>query len=67
MHPSLSSPKIIQIIFWQIPLFADGAAAVIMCNDAVRTKSKVNLRVKGFHSYLLDKGKELMGWDIKPT
>lgn len=47
-------------------LFADGAAAVIMCNDAVRTKSKVNLRVKGFHSYLLDKGKELMGWDIKP-
>jgi predicted naringenin-chalcone synthase len=44
-------------------IFGDGAAAVIMTGSDAQEKG---LTVKGFYSVLLDKGKDLMGWDITP-
>ena len=44
-------------------IFGDGAAAVIVTPKAAEQKG---LAVKGFYSTLLNKGKDLMGWDITP-
>ncbi|MFL5764443.1 MAG: type III polyketide synthase [Bacteroidia bacterium] len=44
-------------------IFGDGAAAVIITADDNRQKG---VSVKGFYSVLLDKGKDLMGWNITP-
>ncbi len=45
-------------------IFGDGAAAVIVTGDDYDEKGIV---LKGFYSMLLDKGKNLMGWNITPT
>ena len=45
-------------------IFGDGAAAVIVKPDAATEKG---LSMRGFYSTLLDKGKDLMGWDITPV
>ncbi len=45
-------------------IFGDGAAAVIITsNDSDRK----GLSIKGFYSLLLNKGKDLMGWNITPV
>jgi predicted naringenin-chalcone synthase len=49
-------------------IFGDGAAAVIVTSDTdTKFKSPNNLMIKGFFSLLLDKGKDLMGWNITPV
>ncbi|HEY0029419.1 MAG TPA: type III polyketide synthase [Bacteroidia bacterium] len=45
-------------------IFGDGAAAVIITANDNENKG---LAIKGFYSLLLDKGKELMGWNITPV
>jgi predicted naringenin-chalcone synthase len=45
-------------------IFGDGAAAVIMTAD---DPDKKGLSVRGFYSILLNKGKDLMGWNITPV
>ncbi len=45
-------------------IFGDGAAAVIITSD--KHSSKDSLTINGFYSILLDKGKDLMGWNITP-
>jgi len=48
-------------------IFGDGAAAVVVISD---TNAKLNkyggLTINGFYSLLLNKGKDLMGWNITP-
>lgn len=45
-------------------IFGDGAAAVIVTSD---DSDKKGFFMKGFYSLLLNKGKDLMGWNITPT
>ncbi|HLC82446.1 MAG TPA: 3-oxoacyl-[acyl-carrier-protein] synthase III C-terminal domain-containing protein, partial [Bacteroidia bacterium] len=45
-------------------IFGDGAAAVIVTSD---DSDKKGVFMKGFYSLLLNKGKDLMGWNITPT
>jgi len=45
-------------------IFGDGAAAVIITSDDSDNKG---IFMKGFYSLLLNKGKNLMGWNITPT
>ncbi|MBL7882759.1 MAG: type III polyketide synthase, partial [Bacteroidia bacterium] len=42
-------------------IFGDGAAALIVTPDTFKSKG---LTLSGFYSLLLNKGKELMGWNI---
>lgn len=44
-------------------IFGDGAAAVIVTADLSERKGFL---IKGFYSLILNKGKELMGWNITP-
>lgn len=44
-------------------IFGDGAAALIVSSDAHKNKG---LTLSGFYSLLLNKGKDLMGWNITP-
>lgn len=44
-------------------IFGDGAAAVIITSDDYDERG---VQIKGFYSILLDKGKDLMGWNITP-
>ena len=46
-------------------IFGDGASAVIITSGN-NTKQR-GLELTGFYSLLLDKGKELMGWNITPV
>ena len=49
-------------------IFGDGAAAVLMVSDdTAQQKNLSGLAVGGFYSDLLSEGKNLMGWNIKPT
>ncbi|NJO70232.1 MAG: hypothetical protein HC830_13970 [Bacteroidetes bacterium] len=46
-------------------LFGDGAAAAIVVSDAyARQNSYSGFGIHGFHSTVLTKGKELMGWNL---
>ena len=45
-------------------IFGDGAAAVIFTSD---DSDKKGLAIKGFYSLLLNKGKDLMGWNVTPV
>ncbi len=48
-------------------IFGDGAAAVIVVSDAAAKKDfQSGLTINGFYSLLLNKGKDLMGWNITP-
>jgi predicted naringenin-chalcone synthase len=48
-------------------IFGDGAAAVVVISDrAAKQNSQSGLSVNGFYSLLLNKGKNLMGWNITP-
>jgi predicted naringenin-chalcone synthase len=44
-------------------LFGDGAASVVVAPDHV---SLPGLDIEGFYSLVLNRGKELMGWDVNP-
>lgn len=49
-------------------IFGDGAAAVIVTSDSDTKFNYANgLAINGFYSLLLDKGKDLMGWNITPV
>ncbi len=49
-------------------IFGDGAAAVIITSEKHSNENKQNsLSINGFYSLLLDKGKDLMGWNITPV
>lgn len=45
-------------------IFGDGAAAVIVAPDEAPQRGMI---IDGFYSALLNKGKNLMGWDITPV
>ncbi len=48
-------------------IFGDGAAAVVVVSDAAAKKDQqAGLSINGFYSLLLNKGKNLMGWNITP-
>lgn len=47
-------------------IFGDGAAAVIVTADSHGTQQK-SLTMNGFYSLLLNKGKDLMGWNVTPV
>lgn len=44
-------------------LFSDGAASVVVAPDHVNLPG---LNIDGFYSLVLNRGKELMGWDVNP-
>jgi predicted naringenin-chalcone synthase len=46
-------------------IFGDGAAAVIITPDA-SAKEQKGFTMNGFYSLLLNKGKDLMGWNVTP-
>jgi len=49
-------------------IFGDGAAAVIIVSESMANEQRLKgFSLKGFNSILLDKGKELMGWNITPV
>jgi len=49
-------------------VFGDGAAAVVVVSDtAAKKKQQPGLSINGFHSLMLYKGKNLMGWNITPV
>ena len=49
-------------------IFGDGAAAVIVVSDTAAKQNHQNgLVLNGFYSLLLNKGKDLMGWNITPV
>lgn len=49
-------------------IFGDGAAAVIITSDAYgKDNHHCGLTINGFYSLLLNKGKDLMGWNITPV
>jgi len=49
-------------------IFGDGAAAVIISSDRYKTRSiQGSMMINGFYSLLLNKGKDLMGWNITPV
>lgn len=48
-------------------IFGDGAAAVIMISESVAIERRLKgFTLIGFHPILLNKGKDLMGWNITP-
>ena len=48
-------------------IFGDGAAAVVVVSDEFAHKKNLRgLAINGFYTNLLEKGKHLMGWNIKP-
>ena len=48
-------------------IFGDGAAAVAIVSDAQSRKNHIGgMTIDGFYSVLLNKGKNLMGWNITP-
>lgn len=49
-------------------IFGDGAAAVVVIPDAFPKQAfHKSLSISGFYSLLLDKGNNLMGWNITPV
>ena len=49
-------------------IFGDGAAAVLVVSDTYAKQNHHDgLTIGGFYSLLLDKGKELMSWNITPV
>ncbi|TCO11077.1 type III polyketide synthase [Natronoflexus pectinivorans] len=49
-------------------IFGDGSAAVVVVSDrAARRNQQSGLSLNGFYSLLLNKGKNLMGWNITPN
>jgi predicted naringenin-chalcone synthase len=49
-------------------VFGDGAAAVVVVSDAAAKKNQQpGLSINGFHSLMLYKGKNMMGWNITPV
>jgi len=49
-------------------IFGDGAAAVIMVSESMANEQKLKgFSLTGFYPILLNKGKELMGWNITPV
>jgi len=49
-------------------IFGDGAAAIIVTSDAYAQQNHhPGLAINGFYSIILNKGKELMGWNINPV
>jgi len=49
-------------------IFGDGAAAVVVTSDKLSNEQKrKGLSITGFYSLLLNKGKNLMGWNITPV
>lgn len=46
-------------------IFGDGAAAVLLSSSDTYKENK-GLTIEGFYSVLLNKGKDLMGWNISP-
>lgn len=49
-------------------IFGDGAAAVVVVSDkAAKMNYQPGFSINGFHSLLLYKGKDLMGWNITPV
>lgn len=48
-------------------IFGDGAAAVVVVSDSkARQNLQPGLTINGFYSLLLNKGTDLMGWNITP-
>ncbi|MCE3280173.1 MAG: chalcone and stilbene synthase domain protein [Bacteroidetes bacterium] len=47
-------------------IFGDGAAAVLLSSSDLFKENK-GLSIEGFYSVLLNKGKDLMGWNISPV
>ncbi|HEY5122773.1 MAG TPA: type III polyketide synthase [Ignavibacteria bacterium] len=49
-------------------IFGDGAAAVVVVSDSdTKLNHKGGMAINGFYSLLLNKGKDLMGWNITPV
>jgi predicted naringenin-chalcone synthase len=49
-------------------IFGDGAAACLVVSDQTAVENHyAGLHLKGFYSSLLEKGKDLMGWNITPV
>ncbi|MFO7656039.1 MAG: type III polyketide synthase [Bacteroidales bacterium] len=49
-------------------IFGDGSAAVVVVSDrAAKQNHQSGLSMGGFYSLLLNKGKDLMGWNITPV
>lgn len=49
-------------------IFGDGAAAVIVTDDSgAKPDYQGGMSINGFYSLLLDKGKDLMSWNITPV
>lgn len=49
-------------------IFGDGAAALIVTSEAyAKLHQQSGLDINGFYAIILDKGKELMGWNINPV
>lgn len=49
-------------------IFGDGASALIVTSEAYAIlHHKSGLKIKGFYSILLSRGKDLMGWNINPV
>jgi predicted naringenin-chalcone synthase len=49
-------------------VFGDGSAAAVVVSDkAAKENHQSGLSINGFYSLLLNKGKDLMGWNITPT
>jgi predicted naringenin-chalcone synthase len=48
-------------------VFGDGSAAAVVVSDkAAKENHQPGLSINGFYSLLLNKGKDLMGWNITP-
>jgi len=48
-------------------IFGDGAAAVVVVPDSIATQNNLSgLSINGFYSLLLNRGKDLMAWNITP-
>jgi predicted naringenin-chalcone synthase len=49
-------------------IFGDGAAALIVTSDVyAKQHHHSGLDINGFYAIILDKGKDLMGWNINPV
>jgi predicted naringenin-chalcone synthase len=49
-------------------IFGDGAAAVIITSDKLSNENMLKgFSITGFYSLLLNKGKDLMGWNVTPV
>ncbi len=61
-------PKITNDHLLSNTIFGDGAAAMILVSDNYAGRyCQAGFSLKGFYSYLLADGKELMGWNITPA